>query len=160
MFHNLLPNAAFSLVTWDGTNYTVGAGVDGAVVLSGEIDMQGYDSLCVIASIGTIAASGVFTMFAKCSNTSGTYGSGTIDKIGTSIANDADTDDNKLFILDFHKIPRRYVKIVTQRTAGNGTELALIAIRYNAHLNPVTQSSSVGGVEASETFNNPTPRAT
>lgn len=158
--HTLLKNAKMIRLTWDGTNYVAAAGVDGAAVASTEVDMAGFDSAMFIASIGVIAATGVFTCFLKNSNTSGSYGAGTIDKLGSSIANDADTDDNKLFIINVHKPQRRYLKFYSQRTVGNVTGDSLIVVLYNSHDNPVTQLTTVGGVEASASLASPTPSAT
>lgn len=157
--HNLALNSKQLLLTWDGTNYTVSAGTTD-VLASTEIDMQGYDSLMVVGCIGAIAASGSVSMQLKNSDTSGTYGSGTIDNIGSAAANSADTDDNKLLILEVHKPPRRYIKVYTTRATGNITPLALVAILFNAKDVPVTQSTSVGGVEATAISSSPTPSAT
>ncbi len=160
MIHTLFKNAKVTRLTWDGTNYVVAAGTDGAVVESGEVDMLGFDSVAFVASVGVIAASGVFTSFVKNSDTSGTYGAGTIDKLGSSIANNADTDDNKLYIHEIHRPLRRYLKFNYQRTAGNCTLDTLFAIQFNAHDNPVTQGSSAGGVENSQFLVSPTTSAT
>ncbi len=158
--HNLLSGAKVIRLTWDGTNYVVAAGVDGAVVLSNEIDCLGFNALMIVASIGVIAANGVFTSRVKFSDTSGTYGSGTVDRVGADLANNADTDDNKLYIHDIYSIPRRYAKFESQRTVGNCTCDTLFAILYHANDAPVTQQTTVGGVEASQILNCPTPSAT
>lgn len=160
ILRNLLSGAKIVRLTWDGTNYVVAAGTDGSVVESGEVDTKGYNSVMFIASVGVIAASGVFTCFVKNSDTAGSYGAGTIDKLGTSIANNADTDDNKLYVIDVYRPKRRYMKFNYQRTAGNVTLDSLIAVLYNANNDPVTQQTTVGGVEASAILNNPTPSAT
>lgn len=159
MIGQIIPQGLLSLLTWDGTNYTVAAGTTDTLA-STEIDMQGYDSLLVIACIGAIASSGSVSIVLKNSATSATYGSGTVDNIGTAIANSADTDDNKLFLIEVNKPQRRYIKVYTTRATGNVTPLALVAIRYNAGDQPTTQSTSVGGVEASTILNSPTPSAT
>lgn len=159
-FHNLLTDALITLPTWDGTNYTLAAGTTDTLA-STEIDMLGYDSLMIIACIGAIAASGgLISIVLKNTATSASYGSGTIDNIGTAIVNSADTDDNKLMIIDVHKPQRRYIKVYSTRSVANVTPLALVAIRYNAGNRPVTQGTSVGQVEASTVLNSPTPSAT
>lgn len=157
--HNLALGSKQLLLTWDGTNYTLAAGTTD-VLSSTEIDMQGFDSLMVVGCIGAIAASGSVSMQLKNSDTSGTYGSGTVDNIGSAAANNADTDDNKLLVLEVHKPSRRYIKVITTRATGNVTPLALVAILYNAKDQPVTQLTSVGGVESTSVSNSPTPSAT
>lgn len=157
--HNLSLNSKQLLLTWDGASYTLAAGTTDTLS-STEIDMLGYDSLMVIGCIGAIAANGSVSMQLKNSATSGSYGSGTVDNIGSAAANNADTDDNKLLVLETYKPPRRYVKVITTRATGNVTPLALVAILFNAKDVPVTQSTSVGGVESTSLSNNPTPSAT
>jgi hypothetical protein len=158
--HNIMDGARIDLWPIDGTNYTLAAGTDGAVVTTGtEIDMAGYNSVMVIVCLGTIAASGVFTGTLKNSDTSGTYGSGTVDRIAT-LANDADTDDNKLLIVEVYRPQRRYLRLNYQRTGGNVTVLSMLVVRFNSGNEPVSQGTSAGGVESLQVLNNPTPSAT
>jgi hypothetical protein len=155
--HNLASGCKFIPLTLDGTNFTVAAGTDGAVVDGTEIDMLGFTGCLIIFNVGAIAANGVFTSFVKNSDTAATYGSGTIDKIGSSLANSADTDDNKIIYHDIYKPQRRYLRASYQRTVGNVTLLSATAILYNAVNAPITQTTTL--VEVGQVLNNPTPSA-
>lgn len=158
---NFMDGARVDLWPIDGTNYTLAAGTDGALVTTGtEIDMLGYNSLMVIVCVGTIASSGVITISVKNSETSAAYGAGTIDRIGAAMLNNADTDDNKLLITEVFKPQRRYCRVEYQRTGGNVTVLAMLVVRFNAGNEPVAQGASAGGVEFLQVLNNPTPSAT
>ncbi len=147
--HNLLTNAKFIAL-----NATVAAGVDGAITaVTNEIDTQGYDGCLIAFKLGAIAANGVINTRVKNSSTSATYGAGTIDRVGSDKANDADTDDNKWIIHDIRKPLRRYLQAYYQRTVGNVTIESVFAILYNPINGPVTQTE----VEASQVLAGPTP---
>ena len=136
---------------------TVAAGTDVSVVTDpAEIDMLGYDSVAIIASLGAIATGGTFTMNVKNSATSGSYGSGSIDNIGSAQVNSADTDDNKFIIKEVFKPQRRYLRVQYQRETGNVTINNIVAILFNAKdtQTPLTE------VEAIAYLNSPTPSAT
>lgn len=129
----------------------VAAGVDGAFVACTEIDMQGFENVAIVFAPGIIAANGVFTSRVKNSDTSATYGAGTIDRIGADLANNADTDDKRWVVHDIRRPKDRYVTAYYQRTVGNVTLDLAFAILYNGAPLPVTQTE----VEASQTLNGP-----
>ncbi|HLO97244.1 MAG TPA: hypothetical protein VK171_01505 [Fimbriimonas sp.] len=108
-----------------------------------EIDMLNYPSGCrVIAVLGTVTSGGIFTMKVKGSNTSSSYGAGTIgDLNGASVAV---TDwSNKLAILEVSKPVEgcRYLQFDYQRTIANVVIQAII-IEQIADKVPITESTS------------------
>jgi hypothetical protein len=135
----------------------VAAGVDGALVTTAtEIDMLGFDSVAIVYSLGAIAANGLITTAVKNSATTATYGAGTIDKIGASLANSADTDDDKFIVHQIHRPSRRFLRTEYQRTVGNVAINGIFAILFNAGANPPANAQ----VEASQALVTPTPSAT
>lgn len=136
----------------------VAAGVDGAFVDLTEVDMQGFSGIRYLIHVGTIAASGVITTRVKGSNTSGSYGAGTIDRYGTDLANNADTDDDKLIIHEITEARERYSRLSYQRTAGNVTINSVIVELFNPAHAPVAQAAAQ--VEASQVLSGPTKSTT
>lgn len=136
----------------------VSAGTDGAMVGLNEIDMLGYTGLRIIFCIGTVTSTGILTTRVKASNTSGTYGSGTVDRIGSDLATDADDDGGKLIIHEFTELAERYVKPYYQRTTANVVINSVIVERFNPAQAPITQSQT--NVAASQVLCNPTPSTT
>lgn len=157
--NNFTPNSRTFRNIVTGSAYLAAAGTDGAVVTNGgEIDMIGYQSCRIIFQVGAIATNGVISTRVKGSNTSATYGSGTVDMLGSAKANSADTDDNKCIIHEIHRPRYRYLKPEYQRTVGNVTIDAVLVELFNPVHHPVTQATA--DVEASQVLNNPTASAT
>lgn len=134
----------------------VAAGTDGSFQALTEIDMKGWEGLRVIFVLGAIASSGVITTRLKNSATTAVYGAGTIDRIGSNLANSADTDDDKLIIHEVHRPKRRFVQVEYQRTGGNVTIEAVIVERYGSIHQPISQNSNV---ETYQVLSNPEPSA-
>ena len=134
----------------------VSAGVDGAFVTTAtEIDTLGFDSVAIIYSVGAIAAGGIITTRVKNSDTSGTYGAGTIDRIGANLANNADTDDDKFIVHEVYRPTRRFLRPEYQRTVGNVTINGIFAVLFNAKDTP----PALAQIEARQSLNSPTPSA-
>lgn len=120
-----------------GLSAAVAAGTDGAVVTCTEIDSKGFQSCLVVAELGTVSASGLFTMAVKGSNTSATYGSGTVDRMqdrsssASTVANTAGSNSNKFLAFDVFQPGRRYLRAEYQRTGGNVVIKTIFAILYN-----------------------------
>lgn len=157
--HQLFKNCAIDLIRPDGSTYALSAGTDGSPIVSDEWDMAGYDSFALVTLLGAVSASGVMTQFVKASNTAGTYGSGTVDKLGSSLTNSAPGDgDNKAMVIEVHRTKRRYHKATSQRTAGNVVVLAMFVIKFNARQAPVPAAGT--DIDAASYMNEPTPSAT
>lgn len=133
-----LLQAQFQALTIDGTNYLLAAGTSD--VNSDYIDMDGYRDVHVVVEIGTIAASGAVTCsLTQCATSGGSYTAVT----GATSTVSADTDDNKLIVLDYTDVTQRYVKLSTVRAdGGNSTINAAIAIKRGARKKPSTASAT------------------
>jgi hypothetical protein len=145
------------------------AGTDGAFVTSlTEIDMRGFDHLAVVFVLGTVTASGVITVRIKNTDSSGTYGAGTIDRIMQATNSAAGAGSNKCVVLDVRQptigpagVPRRWCRVEYQRTAANVVIAAVLAIRYNGDRLPVNLPGSVvNDIDALATSNCPAPSTT
>lgn len=139
MFHNTL---SIQLRTQQLVG-AVSAGTDGARVAMPELDMLNYPSGCrIIAILGTVTSTGVFTMKVKGSATTATYGAGTIDDLNGATISKTDWSD-KCVILEVSKPVEgcRFLRPDYQRTTANVVIKAIIVERI-ADKVPVTESSS------------------
>lgn len=147
--HNLSKSVKYERVTVDGTNYVLSAGTTD--VNSGVVDTQGYEGVAFVAQVGAIAANGAVTVKAQQDTASNMATAA--DIAGTSQGATADTDDNKLIVVDIYRPQERYVRLaITRGDSGNSTIDSLIAIKYLPQHKPVTQGTDVYGVEV---FNSP-----
>ena len=113
-------------------------------VTSDIIDMAGYDGVLFLVIWGAITDG---TPKVKAQQDSDSAMGAAADLTGTSVAI-ADTDDNKMAILDILQPQERYVRCVVTRGGSTGAVVdAILAIQYNAHAEPVTQSGDVAGHE-------------
>lgn len=137
-----------------GLDGDVAAGTDGARVDLAEIDCRDCQSVTIIALPTTIAASGVLTLYAKGSDTSASYGAGTIGDLG-SVANPvAGEGDNLPLVLEIHNPTQRYIKPQYQRTGGNVTLQSVIVIkrlRRDVRSTEVSARTILNAPEASTT---------
>ncbi|MBS1725368.1 MAG: hypothetical protein JST51_01510 [Armatimonadetes bacterium] len=133
----------------------VAAGTDGARVDLTEIDMRGFSGFRICASIGTVTATGQMAIYAKNSSTSATYGSGTVDDIGSNTGNTS----NRIVIAEFYRPKERYVKPQYQRTTANVVINAIWAELFNPDDAPVEQLTTHVD-DAPVFYNNPTPSET
>lgn len=123
----------------------------GDTITSGYVDMTGFESVMFICSLGAIAAGGSATLKAQ-QDTDPAFGT-VADLAGTGVANSADTDDNKLLILEIVKPQERYVRPAVVRAVGNVTIESVVAIQSGASYVPTTHDSTT--VEASEVHVSP-----
>ena len=113
---------------------------------SSSVDMQGFDAVQFIVAFGAITASAVTSVKLQQSSDDGSSDSWA-DLEGTS-QTVADNDDNQLFILDHARPRERYVRCVVDRGTQDAVVDGIIAMQYNADVEPVTHdSTTVGGSE-------------
>lgn len=134
--HNLGPNC--KLVRLAGA---VVAGTDGSRVTLTEIDTQGYDGVALVVQLGTVSSGGTTTVKAKTSDTSGSYGAGTVDDTGPGVA--GVDGSNKFVVYDLSALTRRYVRFDYQRTTANVAIEAVYAVLYNPIIAPVTDDNKL-----------------
>ena len=131
----------------DGSNYVVSAGA--TAVTSVPIDTAGYEGVRLMIGFGAIV-SGAATSIKARQGAAANMSDGA-DLAGTS-QTVADTDDNKIRIVDIYRPEKRYVDLVTSRATQNATIDFLVAEFYGVRVKPVTQHATVAGVEI---FNSP-----
>lgn len=134
--HNLGPNC--KLVRLAGA---VVAGTDVARVTLTEIDTQGYDGVALVVQLGTVSSGGTTTVKAKTSDTSGSYGAGTVGDTGPGVA--GVDGSNKFVVYDLSALTRRYVRFDYQRTTANVAIEAVYAVLYNPIIAPVTDANKL-----------------
>ncbi len=105
------------------------------------VDMEGFDGVLFIASIGALTATQVTSLTAQGSTLSD--GSDATDLKGTASGNMADADSNKLLILDLYQPQFRYISVTVKRATANAVINCVIAIQYQGRLAPITQPATV-----------------
>lgn len=126
----------------DGAGYTVAAG--STAVNSDIVDTAGYDGVRFLLSMGAIT-SGAATS-AKIQQNTANSGTGMADLEGSSVTI-ADTDDNKVVVLEVLRPRERYLRLVTSRATQNAVIDGLIVELFNARTTPVTADSTTLGNE-------------
>ena len=108
------------------------------------IDMANYEGVVFIAALGALASGAVTGLKVQMGSESNL--SDAADLAGTAISI-ADSDDNKLLVVDVNRPSERYVRAVLTRGTGDATIDGVVAIQYGPRLMPVTQDSTVAGIE-------------
>lgn len=123
-----------------GLNYT--AAGTGDTLNSDIFDLQGYDSILLVATTGDVTNTAVGTLKAYIGDNAalsdGAYATSTAEFTAT-----ATSADNKIVVLDVVKPGKRYVRADFVRATANIVVENIIAIKYNAKTYPVTQGADV-----------------
>lgn len=112
------------------------------------VDMANFDGVMFTIAFGTITGTAVTSV--KLQGATDGSGTGATDLTGTSITV-ADTDDNKVAILDLYQPDRtyRYIAAYVDRGTANAVIDGITAIQYAPRNLPTTQdSTTVLGSEA------------
>jgi hypothetical protein len=129
-------------VVFDRVN--VAAGVATTDVTSDIVDMAGFDGVLFLVLWGTITDG---TPLVRVQSGAAANMSDAADLAGTSVVA-AITDDNKLSIVDVVSISERYVRCVVTRGGATGAVVdGILAIKYRAKNEPVTQTADVAAIE-------------
>lgn len=113
-------------------------------VNSDVVDMQGFEGVEFCACFGTLTASAVTSV--KVQQGAKSDGSDMADLAGTSVSI-ADTDDNKMVLVDVYRPEKQYVRLVVDRGTANAVIDCVCACQYGARKVPVTQSTTVAASE-------------
>lgn len=103
------------------------------------IDMQDFEAVTFAVAFGTItsgAATSIKVQQGALSN-----GSDMTDLTGTSVTV-ADTDDNKVAMVEVHRPQKRYVRVAVERATQNAVIDGAFAFQYGARVKPTTQDST------------------
>ena len=104
---------------------------------SSSVDMEGFDSVMFVLSLGTITAAAVTSFHLATSSDNSSFN----DLLGTSITIAAD-DDNQIVIIDLSRPRERYIRAVVDRGTQNAVLEGVIAFQYQAKAEPTTHDSS------------------
>lgn len=107
------------------------------------VDMANFDRVRFIVAISAIASTGVATV--KAQGGAASDGSDAADISGASVVY-ADTDDNKIAVVEVERPQSRYVRVVVVRATGNVTIDSAVAIQEAGRNVPITQGATVKGV--------------
>lgn len=139
---NLSKNVVTKRIMPDGSGWTVAAGQSN--VASDIVDTAGYDGIRFILAMGAIT-SGAATSANVQQNTANSA-SGMADLAGSSVTI-ADTNDNKLIVIEVIKPQERYLRLETLRATQDSAIDGLIVELFNPRTMPVTQDSTVATLE-------------
>jgi len=114
-----------------------------ADTLTGDIiDLQGFDSVLLIATTGDVAATAVGTLKAYCGDAAA-LGDGAYKTATATFTADSTNADNKIVALDVIRPGKRYVRADFVRATANIPVESIVAIRYNARNIPCAQPADV-----------------
>lgn len=111
-------------------------------VNSSSLDMANFTNVVFIASIGTITATAVTGIKAQESDDNSTWA----DLANTAVAV-ADTQSNKMALLEVIRPIKRYIRLVVTRGTANAVIDGVIAIQFAERKQPVTQDTTVAASE-------------
>lgn len=114
-------------------------------ILSGRVlDMQGFEGVAFIASIGTVTAGGVIQVRPRHGAVQSTTGMVTMTSYvsGTTASTTAMT--RRIIINDLYRPTKRYVSVNLHRATANALVESVIAVQYGSKKKPVSQSTGVG----------------
>ena len=103
-----------------------------------------YEGVVFVAAFGTLSSGAVTGLKAQQGLQANL--SDAADLAGTALAI-ADTDDNKLLVLDLFRPAKRYVRAVVTRGTADAVIDGVVAIQYGTRVLPVTQDTTVAGIE-------------
>ena len=110
------------LVAQDISDQIISSAVNGTV-----FDMQGWDGICYLFNIGTMAAGATFD--ARIMSSANSNFSGNSNVANAALTQVANTSNTSLSIIDVYRPSDRYLKSVTTPATANVT-FGSIAIRY------------------------------
>ena len=122
-------------------------------VISPVIDMQGFESVALIAITGDVTVASVLTLTAQAGDESDGSDAADLAAAATFTA-DATSADEKALIVDLHRPRSQFVRAKLGRATANAAVNALLAVLYNAGSKPVTADATV---VASVHVNDPAP---
>ena len=109
------------------------------------VDMQDYEGVRFIFAFGAITA-GAATSVALAGLATSSPTPGTDDLLGTKITV-ADTDDDKLVILDLHQPAQRFIRPFVKRATQNSVVNSIVAELYGPKKLPVVKDATVTAQE-------------
>lgn len=150
--HNLSKSSKVLQLTWNGTDYQLATGVDGGAINSTGIDTLGYQSLMIIAGTGAHADANGSLAIKLQHDTDVAFGTATDITLPTTtvqvLTGTAADKRNRYVKYDVHRPTKRYIRVQSQRTAGNIVLGTLFAILYNPSFAAPTELTTEGSNKA------------
>ena len=109
------------------------------------VDMQNWEGVLFVALFGTLTVNQETSIKAQ---QSAADASGFSDLEGTKVGPLADTDDDKVLVLDVKRPRERYVRCVVSRGTANAVIDGVVVIQYGPRKMPTTHDSTVAAAEA------------
>lgn len=134
---NLSKNNKITIATTPTEGAAGTADVNGAT-----LDMQGFDGVLILVTMGAITSGAVTSI--KAQQGAASNMSDAADLLG-SAQTIADTDDDKTYYIDIYRPQERYVRLVVDRATQNAVVASATYIQYKARVAPVTHGSNVAG---------------
>jgi len=111
---------------------------------SSVLDMQDYDGVCFVLSLGAVTDNCVLTFSAQGNTASSTSSPTPVAVPGaTTGAITAATSSNLMMILNIYRPLKRYIFADLLRITQNAVINCIIAFQYNGRVMPVTQGTTV-----------------
>jgi len=118
-------------------------GVAGQTDIEGvELDMADYEGVMAIVTFGAIDGGAVTSL--KWQQDTATGMASAADLLGSSVTV-ADTDDNKVKVLDLKNPSEQFVRLYVTRGTQDATIASAVYVQYGARVKPVTHGSNVAG---------------
>ncbi len=106
-------------------------------VESSSVDMKGFNAVSFLVALGAITTGAVTSAKLQGSSDDSNFS----DLEGTAVTI-ADDDDNQVFVLDLDRPRYRYIKCVLDRGTQNAVLDGIVAMQYDAQIEPVTQPAT------------------
>jgi hypothetical protein len=144
---NLTPKVKTVRMEPDDSTFLVAAG--SSDILSEYVDTAGYGGVRFLVGFGAITSGAATSIKVKQCDTSG----GSYEDLAGTSQTVADTNDNKVFIVEITHPRERYLKVATLRATQNSAVDFLIAELFNhSGAIPITQH---GTIVSNEIFDAP-----
>jgi len=135
---DIVNNHEFSVVS-----NAVAAGTSN--VNSASVDTANCESVAFLITMGAITSGAVTSAAIEQSSDDGA--ADTFAALSGSSVTIADTDDNKVFVLEVERPRERYVRVTVDRGTQNAVIESIVAIKGGLRKLPATQPSTVGGTD-------------
>jgi hypothetical protein len=115
---------------------TVTAGAAGSTDISGTIiDTQAFGGVAFLVQLAAIAAGAVTSLKVQEGHESDLSDAADVEGLTLAVA---DTDDESIKVLDYHRPAKRYARLYVDRATANAT-LSAIAVLYSSREQVVAQ---------------------
>lgn len=122
------------------------AAAAGQTTLTSEyVDTAGYDGVIFIVLFGSITSGGAQSV--KALQATASNGSDGADLEGSSTTV-ADSDDNKIVVVDVYRPRERYVAVAALRATQDSVVDGIVAFLYSGSKAPVTNDTTVVGLKS------------